>query len=122
MARFKPVDMSPRFLPVVLEQLLVAGTFEHALHVLIDTEFDLSCLHIRFNNDGTGAPAYDPAVLLKIVYMGSDSTYIANAPSLRPISPHPIHCAITNIPANLGCAPRTTLNDIRYTPASARRK
>ena len=37
MARLKPVDMSPRFLPVVLEQQIVPGTFEHALHVLIDT-------------------------------------------------------------------------------------
>jgi transposase len=69
MARFKLVDMSPRFLPVVLEQQLVAGTFEHALHVLIDTEFDLSFLRTRFNNDDTGAPAYDPAVLLKIVLL-----------------------------------------------------
>lgn len=69
MARFKPVDMSPRFLPVVLEQQIVAGTFEHALHVLIDTEFDLSSLHAKFNNDDTGAPAYDPAVLLKIVLL-----------------------------------------------------
>lgn len=69
MARFKPVDMSPRFLPVVLEQQITPGTFEHALHVLIDTEFDLSSLHAKFNNDDTGAPAYDPAVLLKIVLL-----------------------------------------------------
>ena len=69
MARFKPVDMSPRFLPVVLEQQIAPGTFEHALHVLIDTEFDLSSLHAKFNNDDTGAPAYDPAVLLKIVLL-----------------------------------------------------
>lgn len=69
MARFKPVDMSPRFLPVVLEQQLVAGTFEHALHVLIDTEFDLSPLRAKFSNDATGASAYDPAVLLKIVLL-----------------------------------------------------
>lgn len=69
MARFKPVDMSPRFLPVVLEQQIVPGTFEHALHVLIDTEFDLCPLHAKFNNDDTGAPAYDPAVLLKIVLL-----------------------------------------------------
>ena len=69
MARFKPVDMSPRFLPVVLEQQIMPGTFEHALHVLIDTEFDLSSLHSKFNNDDTGAPAYDPAVLLKIVLL-----------------------------------------------------
>lgn len=69
MARFKPVDMSPRFLPVVLEQQIVPGTFEYALHVLIDTEFDLSSLRSRFNNDDTGAPAYDPAVLLKVVLL-----------------------------------------------------
>ena len=69
MARFKVIDMSPRFLPVVLEQQLVCGTFEHALHVLIDFEFDLSALAAKFKNDETGAPAYDPAVMLKIVLL-----------------------------------------------------
>ena len=44
MARFKVVNMSPRFLPVVLEQQLVPGTFEYALHTLIDSEFDLSAI------------------------------------------------------------------------------
>ncbi|HJW55358.1 MAG TPA: transposase, partial [Burkholderiaceae bacterium] len=78
MARFKPVDMSPRFLPVVLEQQLVAGTFEHALHVLIDTEFDLSPLRARFNNDDTGAPAYDPAVLLKVVLLAYSRSIISS--------------------------------------------
>jgi hypothetical protein len=34
MARFKPVDMSPRFLPIVLEQQIIPGTFDHALQVL----------------------------------------------------------------------------------------
>ncbi len=69
MARFKVVDLSPRFLPVVLEQQLVPGTFEHALHTLIDDECDLSGLGAKFKNDRTGAPAYDPAVLLKIVLL-----------------------------------------------------
>jgi transposase len=69
MARFKVVDMSPRLLPVVLEQQLVPGTFEYALHHLIDAEFDLSALEAKFKNDETGAPAYDPAVLLKIVLL-----------------------------------------------------
>lgn len=69
MARFKPVDMSPRFLPVVLEQQIQPGTFEHALQVLIDTECNLAPLAAKFNNDATGAPAYDPAVLLKIVLL-----------------------------------------------------
>ena len=66
-ARYKLVDRSPRFLPIVLESQLVSGSFEHALDVLIDTEIDLSGLAARFCNDETGAPAYDPAVMLKIV-------------------------------------------------------
>ncbi|KRB85156.1 IS1182 family transposase [Noviherbaspirillum sp. Root189] len=69
MARFKPVDMNPRFLPIVLEQQIQPGTFEHALNVLIDTEFDLTPLAARYINDVTGAPAYDPSVLLKIVLL-----------------------------------------------------
>src|SRR5450759_594850 len=69
MARFKVVDMSPRLLPVILEQQLVPGTFEYALHALIDSEFDLSALAAKFKNDATGAPAYDPAVMLKIVLL-----------------------------------------------------
>ena len=69
MARYKLVDRSPRFLPIVLECQLIPGSFEHALDVLIDTEVDLSRLAKRFRNDATGAPAYDPAVMLKIVLL-----------------------------------------------------
>ena len=69
MARYKLVDRSPRFLPIVLESQLVPGSFEHALDVLIDNEIDLSPLAGRFCNDETGAPAYDPAVMLKIVLL-----------------------------------------------------
>ncbi len=68
-ARYKLVDRSPRFLPIVLELQLIAGSFEHALDVLIDTEIDLSRVASRFRNDATGAPAYDPAVMLKIVLL-----------------------------------------------------
>ena len=69
MARYKTVDRSPRFLPIVLESQLVSGSFEHALDVLIDTEIDLLRLAARFCNDETGAPAYDPAMMLKIVLL-----------------------------------------------------
>lgn len=69
MARYKPVDRNPRFLPIVLEAQLMPGSFEHALDVLIDTEIDLSRLEERFRNDQTGAPAYDPAVMLKVVLL-----------------------------------------------------
>ncbi len=69
MARYKMVDRSPRFLPIVLESQLVPGSFEHALDVLVDSEIDLTRMAARFCNDETGAPAYDPAVMLKIVLL-----------------------------------------------------
>lgn len=38
MARYKLVDRSPRFLPIVLDAQLMAGSFEYALDYLIDPE------------------------------------------------------------------------------------
>jgi len=67
MARYKVVDTSPRFLPVDLSQQLLPGSFEHALNHLLDHELDLSGLDERFCNDETGAPAYPPATLLKLI-------------------------------------------------------
>ena len=69
MARYKIVDRSPKFLPIVLDAQLMTGSFEYALDYLIDTEIDLSGIAKRYRNDETGAPAYDPAVLLKIVLL-----------------------------------------------------
>ncbi len=69
MARYKPVDRSAKFIPVVLDAQIQPGSFEYALDYLVDNELDLSALHARYNNDLTGAPAYDPAVLLKIVLL-----------------------------------------------------
>jgi transposase len=37
---------------------------------LIDNEIDLSIFDTRYQNDETGAPAYDPAILLKIILFG----------------------------------------------------
>lgn len=36
MAHYKPIDTSPRFQTVDLERQLLPGTFEHALHHLIE--------------------------------------------------------------------------------------
>ena len=69
MARFKAVDRSPRFLPIDLEAQLIPGSFEHALDYLVDHELDLRPLHAKYRNDATGAPAYEPSVLLKIVLL-----------------------------------------------------
>ncbi len=69
MARYKVVDRSPRFLPISLEAQLMVGSFEHALDVLVDEELELSAFERWYCNDETGAPAYDPAVMLKIVLL-----------------------------------------------------
>jgi transposase len=58
------------FLPVVLSEQLVPGSFAFALNYLVDEELDLSALDARFRNDEVGASAYDPRVLLKIVLLG----------------------------------------------------
>jgi len=67
MARYKPIDTSPRFIAVDLERQLLPGTFEHALNHLVDHELDLSRFDVRYKNDLTGATAYPPAMLLKVV-------------------------------------------------------
>jgi transposase len=69
MARYKPVDRNPKFIPVVLSEQIQPGTFEFTLDHLIDHELDLSVLDSRFKNDQTGATAYDPRVMLKIVLL-----------------------------------------------------
>lgn len=55
MARYKLIDRSPRFLPVVLDAQLMKGSFEYALGYLIDHEFDLGVLDRRYRNDTTGS-------------------------------------------------------------------
>ena len=67
MARYKVIDTSPRFLAVDLRLQLVAGTFEHALDWLVDHELDLTSFDKHYRNDTDGAPAYPPAMLLKVV-------------------------------------------------------
>ena len=46
---------------------LQPGTFEFAINHLIDHKLDLSIFQTRYNNDDGGRPAYDPAILLKII-------------------------------------------------------
>ncbi len=68
MARFRHYDpQQTKMIAVSYARQLLPGTFEHALSYLIDHEIDLDRFATRFNNDETGAPAYDPAVLLKVV-------------------------------------------------------
>ena len=67
MARYYQQDTNLQFIALDLSEQLRPGTFEHALNHLIDHELDLSHFDSRYRNDHTGAPAYAPSMLLKVV-------------------------------------------------------
>jgi transposase len=69
MPRFKPTHYGRQFLAVDLSSQLHAGSFEYALHHLIEREIDLEEIEARYKNEYEGAVAYDPRVLLKIVLL-----------------------------------------------------
>ena len=68
MANFIKYDYKQDVMLVInFEEQLQPGTFEYAIHYLIDNKLDLSVFHPKFKNNHTGRPAYDPAILLKII-------------------------------------------------------
>ncbi len=68
MAKYRPYDYSQRVMvPVSLEDQLMAGTLEFAIHNLVEDRLDLSVFEDRYSNDKTGRWAYDPKVLLKVI-------------------------------------------------------
>ena len=70
MARYKHYDYGQsKLLPVSFPEQILPGSFEHSLCYLIDHELDLSVFEERYSNDEEGRPAYDPAILLKIVLL-----------------------------------------------------
>ena len=56
--------------PVFLENQLVLGTLEYAIHHVVEERLDLSFFEERYCNDKTGRKAIDPKVLIKIVLFG----------------------------------------------------
>jgi len=67
-ARYKPYSYAQgKFIPVHFEKQIIPGTFEYSLNHLIDHELDLSIFDERYSNEETGATAYDPHILLKII-------------------------------------------------------
>lgn len=68
MARYRDRSREQAYmLPVHLQDQLQPGTFEYTVDYLVDNEIDLSGFDSRYRNEESGAPAYDPAVLLKVV-------------------------------------------------------
>jgi hypothetical protein len=67
MARYKKVNLSPRFLAVDLEKQLLPVSFAHAVHYLLENDFALSGFEVLYRNNATGASAYPPKMLLKVI-------------------------------------------------------
>ncbi len=90
MARYKDYSQDQgMFIPVSFHDQIVPGTFEHALNYVIDNQMDLSVFEGRYDNDKKGAPAFDPAILLKIILYA----YSLGITGSRPIA----RCCETNI-------------------------
>ena len=56
--------------PVSLEEQLIPGTLEYAIHHVVEGRLDLSMFDERYCNDETGRKAIDPKVLIKIILFG----------------------------------------------------
>jgi transposase len=68
MPNFKKYSYDQTAMVVInFEEQLQPNTFEFTLHRLIDGHINLSAFHDKYNNDGGGRSAYDPAILLKII-------------------------------------------------------
>ena len=70
MARYKNYSYEQGIMiPVNFTRQILPGTIEHTIHWLVDHKIDLSGIESKFNNGKTGAPAYDPAILFKIILL-----------------------------------------------------
>jgi len=70
MARYKTHDYRQRvLLPVSLEEQLMPGTLEFAIHTLVEKRLDMSIFEGKYCNDATCRAAYDPKILLKVVLL-----------------------------------------------------
>jgi transposase len=71
MAKYKRYDYKQSLMiPVSLEEQLMPGTLEFAIHTLVEKRMDMSVFDANYQNDETGRSAYDPKILLKIVLLG----------------------------------------------------
>ncbi len=59
-----------QLIPVNLSDQLSQGSFEWAIHYIIEERVDLQSFFDRYHNDDCGRIAYNPKVLLKIILFG----------------------------------------------------
>ena len=96
MPRFKEHDYSQgRFLSVDLGKQIQPGTFEYTVSHLIDHQIDLSVFDSKYRNDETGAPAFDPAVLLKIILVAYSRGMVSSRKIARACEENVLFIALT---------------------------
>jgi transposase len=67
MARYRTYSYDQtKLIPVSYDRQILPNTFEYTLSDVIDS-MDMGIFESRYCNDATGAPAYDPRILLKVV-------------------------------------------------------
>jgi len=67
-------------LPISLEDQLMPGTLEWAIHELVEHRLETSIFDAKYANDDTGALAYPPKILFKMVLLASARGVISSRP------------------------------------------
>ena len=78
MARYKITNYEQSLLiPVTFSQQILPGTLEYTINHIVDNCIDLSIFDNQYKNDKKGAPAYNPAISLKLYFLLIHGEYIS---------------------------------------------
>ena len=96
MARYKRDNRDQaKLLPVCFDLQIQPGTFEYTLDYLIEHKIDTSVFDDLYCNDETGATAYHPAVLLKIILLAYSRGIISSRDIARACEENIIFMALS---------------------------
>lgn len=69
MPRYKPFSYEQgQFISVQFEKQILPESFEYALSYIVDNVMNITAFEERIKNEFNGAPAYNPRILLKIIF------------------------------------------------------
>ena len=96
MAKYKDYNYSQSLMvPVTLDEQLLPGTLEYAIHHIIENRLDISAFSSRFSNDNVGRHAFNPKILLKIILLGYSRGIVSSRPLERACRENIIFMALT---------------------------
>jgi transposase len=96
MPRYKPVNFDQdKFIPINFSKQILPGTFEYTLSYIVENVIDTSVFDVHYCNDETGASAYDPAVLLRVVLYAYSRGIISSREIARACSENILFMALS---------------------------